>query len=475
MRKKRLIAYLIGGSVIVIIFIIAISVFNKAKRHSSSDLTISQVSRRDISATISATGSIKPMVGAEVKVGCRISGKVEHLYANIGDRVENGQVIAEIEKQDLEAQVEEKRAGLTAAQAKLLAIEERQPKEIAIKRTELATAEAKLSALQHQGPKEIAIAQANVSSTRSSLWPTLYGDASTGYNDNRTSEQMQDNSSVGVKLSLPLFSRSSYSNITKAKNEVDLSKTKYEDDSTNLEIAIEQTRTSLELTETEYTNDLKIAQAVVKQAKASLDFALVQLSYAVISAPISGIIASITTQEGENVAAGLSAPTFVTIINLDRLQVDAFVNETDIGKVKVGQDVTFTVDAYSDKEFPGKVIAIYPKAVIQQNVVYYDVVIAINETKGLLRPDMTASVTINAEKRENILTVSNKAIQREEGKRYVYLLENKKAVKKEVVTGWRDNYYTEIVEGLKEGENVVIGDVEPGKVIEKTNLPPGIR
>ena len=473
MRKKRLITYLIAGGGIVIIFIIAISVLNKAKRYSSSDLTITQVSRRDIGATISATGSIKPMVGAEVKVGCRISGKVERLYANIGDRVEDGQVIAEIEKQDLEAQVEEKRAGLTAAQAKLLAIEEQQPKEIAIKRAELTAADARLSALQHQGPKEIAIAQANVSGVRSSLWPTLYGDASSSYNG--TSEKMQDNSSVGVKLSLPLFSRSSYSNITKAKNEVDLSKTKYEDDLRNLEIEVERTRTSLELTETEYTNELKIAQAEVKQAKAALDFALVQLSYAVISSPISGIIASITTQEGENVAAGLSAPTFVTIINLDRLQVDAFVNETDIGKVKVGQDVTFTVDAYSDKEFSGKIIAIYPKAVIQQNVVYYDVVIAINETKDLLRPDMTVSVTIYAEKRENILTVPNKAIQREEGKRYVYLLENNKTDKKEVITGWRDSYYTEIVEGLKEGENVIIGDIEPGKKIEKTNLPPGIR
>jgi RND family efflux transporter MFP subunit len=473
MRKKRLNTYLIGGSVIVIIFIIAISAFNKGKRYSSSDLTITQVTRRDISATISATGSIKPMVGAEVKVGCRISGKVERLYANIGDRVENGQIIAEIEKQDLEAQIEEKRAGLTAAQAKLLQIEEQQPKEIAIKRAELATAEAKLSALQHQGPKEITIAQANVSSTRSSLWPTLNGDANLG--SNGSSANMQDNTSVGVKLSVPLFSRSSYSNIRKAKNELDLSKTKYEDDSTNLEIAIEQTRTSLELTETEYTNELKIAQAQAGQAKATLDFALVQLSYAVIRSPISGIIASITTQEGENVAAGLSAPTFVTIINLDRLQVDAFVNETDIGKVKVGQDVTCTVDAYPDEEFPGKVIAIYPKAVIQQSVVYYDVVIAINETKVLLRPDMTASVTIYAEKRENVLTVPNKAIQREEGKRYVYLLENNKIDQKEVKSGWRDSYYTEIVEGLKEGENVVIGDIEPGKVNKKTTLPPGIR
>lgn len=191
-------------------------------------------------------------------------------------------------------------------------------------------------------------------------------------------------------------------------------------------------------------------EAQVVQKKAALDYAEIQLSYATIRAPISGVIASVTTQEGEYVAAGLSAPTFVTIIDLNRLQVDAYVDETDIGKVKLEQAAIFVVDAFPNKVFNGKVIGIYPKAVIQQNVIYYDVVIAIDDTQGLLRPDMTASVTINAEKRENVLVVSNHAIRRGEGKRYVYTIEDKRVKKREVKVGVKASDYTEILEGLEE-------------------------
>ena len=91
----------------------------------------------------------------------------------------------------------------------------------------------------------------------------------------------------------------------------------------------------------------------------------------------------------------MQAPTFVTIIDLQRLQVDAYVDEVDIGKVKVGQRAVFTVDAFPGTEFEGQVSAIYPKAVIQDNVVNYDVVVDIQTPyHGRLRPEMTASVTI---------------------------------------------------------------------------------
>jgi RND family efflux transporter MFP subunit len=472
MRKNKLL-YLIVGIVIAIILVFVILRTSGTKSRRQADLTIIPVSKRDINSTILATGSIKPMVGAEVKVGCRISGKVERLYANIGDWIEKDKIIAEIEKQDLEAQVAQKTAALVAAGAKLLTLEHQQPKEIELTKTELKVAESNLQALEHQRPREIEIAKANVSGAGSSLWPGLYGEVGSGYSG--TIKNMQENVSAGVKLSLPLFSRSNYSNIKKAKKELELTETKYDDKSKIAATEIEQAKLRLELAETNYPDELKIAQADIEQARAALNYAEIQLSYATIKAPISGVIASITTQEGENVAVGLSAPTFVTIVDLSRLQVDVFVDETDIGKVKVGQGATFTVDAYPGKEFSGKVIAIYPKAITQQNVVYYDVVIAINDTEGLLRPDMTASVTIYAVKRENVLTVPNRAIRREEGKRYVYTAADNVISKREVKVGFRDSNYTEIVEGLKEGERVILGEVEPGKTIEEDKLPPGIR
>jgi len=158
------------------------------------------------------------------------------------------------------------------------------------------------------------------------------------------------------------------------------------------------------------------------------------------------------------VAAGLNAPTFVTIIDLNRLQVDAFVDETDIGKVKVGQKAVFTVDTYPNKDFEGIVAAIYPKAIIQENVVNYDVVIEITSSiKNLLRPDMTASVTIYQEERKGVLMIPQKAVEREGGIKFVLVkMPDDTLQKKTIKTGIRSNNDIEIVSGLNEGDVVVI-------------------
>src|SRR5262249_18042756 len=107
------------------------------------------------------------------------------------------------------------------------------------------------------------------------------------------------------------------------------------------------------------------------EAVANLDFARTQLGYSRISAPISGVVASVATQEGETVAASLAAPTFVTLVDLARLEVWAYVDETDIGRIRKGQAARFTVDTYPDHEFEGRVTAVYPQAEIRDNVVDY--------------------------------------------------------------------------------------------------------
>jgi len=222
---------------------------------------------------------------------------------------------------------------------------------------------------------------------------------------------------------------------------------------------------------------IRTARAQMMQAEAVLRYAETQLSYTRIVSPIDGVIASVSTQEGETIAAGLTAPTFVTIIDLSRLQVDALVDETDIGRVKVGQSATFTVDSYPDEEFAGTVSAIYPKAIIDQNVVNYDVVITIANPRGLLRPDMTANVTIAVATREDVLAVPNKAIRREDGTKVVYVLQNGSPERRAVKTGWKDSDYTEVVSGLKEGEPVLVGDVPGPSPAQpagaQQNLPPG--
>jgi len=314
-----------------------------------------------------ATGAVKSQVGSEVKVGARVSGKVVRLYANIGDFVKKGQVIAELEKEDLTAKVERNRADLAVTEARIADVQAR----------------LKLAETQYQRQKKLIA-------------------------DGFTSQEAVD---------------------TAAK-----------------ELAVNQAA-------------LELARRQVESARAALKESEVNLGYATITAPIAGVIASVSTQEGETVAAGLNAPVFVTIINLKRLQVDAFVDEVDIGKVHKNQKAVFTVDSYPAREFEGNVSAIYPKAVIQENVVNYDVVIDITSSfNGLLRPDMTASVTIMLEARSNVLAVPAEAVKRERGKTLLYVLTDGRAEPREVKTGWKDGSWIEIAGGVEEGQTVLLAD-----------------
>ncbi len=382
----------------------------------------SVVARRDLSATVTATGTIKAMVGAEVRVGSRIPGRVEQLAVQVGDRVRAGQTIARLEQNDLRAAVEKARADLAAAEARLATVRN------GARTQELQTAEAAL----RQAEANRLLAQVNLDRYRS-----LYQDG-------------------GIALQV-----------------VDTAARDYD-------VALAQVRAAreqLSLTREKYTaEDLRYAEAQVEQARAALRIAEANLGYANITAPMGGVVASVSTQQGETVTSGSAAaqaPTFVTIIDLSRLQVDAYVDETDIGKVRVGQEATFGVDAYPDREFRGKVTAIYPKALIQQNVVTYDVVIAIENREGLLRPDMTANTTITVAKREKVLAVPNQAVRREDGERVVFVQEGDRLVRRPVKTGWKDKSFTEILGGLKEGDRVVVGELENGNPAARGDLPPG--
>ena len=386
--------------------------------------TIALVARRDLSATVTATGTIKAMVGAEVKVGSRIPGRVEQLAVQVGDRVKPGQVIARLEQEDLRAAVEKARADLAVAEAKLATVRN------GARAQEIQTAEAAL----RQAEANRLLAQVNLDRYRQ-----LYQDR-------------------GIALQV-----------------VDTAARDYD-------VSVAQARTAreqLSLIREKYTaEDLQVAEAEVAQAKAALRIAEANLGYATITAPMGGVVASVSTQQGETVTSGSAAaqaPTFVTIIDLNRLQVDAYVDETDIGKVRVGQEATFSVDAFPDKEFSGKVTAIYPKALIQQNVVTYDVVIAIDNREGLLRPDMTTNTTITVAKREKVLAIPNQAVRREEGDRVVFVQEGDRLVRRPVKTGWKDKTFTEVLSGLKEGERVVVGEIENGKAPAKQALPPGAK
>ena len=363
--------------------------------------TVSRVCRRRFAAAVLATGVIKPQIGAEVKVGARISGCVRRLRANIGDRVAEGQVLAELETEELEAEVAVCRARMAESQARLSAIGAERPKEL-----------ARAGAVVDEAEAAVRLARLN--------WQRI--------------KRLHGRNAAAVH------------EMDTARKELDIALAR-----------LAMAKAELKLSEVRFPDDLRIARALVAAKGASLASAKARLAYATIRAPISGVVASVNTQEGETVAAGLNAPTFVTIMDLSRLQADTFVDEVDIGKVKVGQSAAVTVDTFPGRTFEGKVAAIYPKAVIQENVVNYDVVVDISTPyEGLLRPEMTASVTIFLAARDNVLAVPAKAVARSRGRSVVYVPGDKGPERREVKVGWRDGQWVEIVAGLKEGETILL-------------------
>jgi multidrug efflux pump subunit AcrA (membrane-fusion protein) len=413
-KKKRL------GLFLLFVPVVAVTVgwwwyAHRLPSDVQSATSAATVARRGFSSSVLATGAIQTQVGAEVRVGARISGKVERLYANIGDHVTKGQVVAELEKADLEATVAQRQSELELAQAELAAVESLLPREIEKTRLDLEESQATYT-----------LAENVLARTR----------------------QLHQKHTI-------------------SDDEWDQGKERYSVSKTRVASA----RNALKLAETRYAEELRHAKAEIARAASALKNARVHLSYATITAPIDGVIASVSTEEGETVAAGMQAPTFVTIIDLERLQVDAYVDEVDIGKVKVGQHAVFTVDAFPATEFEGRVSAVYPKAVIQDNVVNYDVVVDIETPyHGLLRPEMTASVTVFLEKREDVLAVPTKAVQRERGRTVVYVLADGRAEPREIKAGSRDGQWIEVASGLQEGETVLL-DVQGQNQEENQVLP----
>jgi RND family efflux transporter MFP subunit len=300
-----------------------------------------------LTETVIATGVIRPMVGAEVNVGSRISGTVVSLPVEVGDTVVVDQLLAELDKSALEAAADQVRAEVSLAEP-------------------------------------------------------------------------------GVELAENILKRRQRLAGQGLASDEDLDTAK---------------------------SDLAVQRAQLKVSKARLRSAEITLGYSKITAPINGVVAEVATREGETVAADYSAPTFVTIIDLDRLEVLAYVDETDIGRVEVGQLATFTVDTYPEKEFEAKVTAIQPRAELQSSVVNYIVRLDFEAVDGyILRPEMTAHVQLVVAEREDALTAPRNALIRRDGRQFVVVERNGDWVEAGVRTGWRSESRVEILSGVSRGD-----------------------
>lgn len=219
---------------------------------------------------------------------------------------------------------------------------------------------------------------------------------------------------------------------------------------------------------------VKAAETQVAQDRAALKLAEANLRYTTILSPVDGIVISRNVDVGQTVAASLQAPTLFTIAqDLTEMQVDTSVDEADIGKVQIGQEAEFTVDAYPDTLFRGTVQDIYNQPLIVQNVVTYDAIIRVKNPDLKLKPGMTANVQIKVGYKEKALKLPNAALRyrpekpsgssvpptlpKEKGKvNEVWVLKEGKEVAVPVTLGLGDASFTEVVTGdLKPGDAVI--------------------
>jgi macrolide-specific efflux system membrane fusion protein len=199
-----------------------------------------------------------------------------------------------------------------------------------------------------------------------------------------------------------------------------------------------------------------VRQADVRRVRAALAEADISLRQTIIRAPVAGTIGSVSTYRGETIAASLASPTFVTIVDLDRLELQTYVDETDIGRVREGQRVKFRVDAFPGRELEGVVEAIYPKAQLVNNVVNYIVIIGIAPGHKLpIRPEMTVHVTFVLARRDGVLAIPRSALLRRNGGTFVVVRREEEWIERRVTTGLQTPQSIEITSGLAEGESVL--------------------
>lgn len=197
--------------------------------------------------------------------------------------------------------------------------------------------------------------------------------------------------------------------------------------------------------------EYNIAQANYEQVMSSLN-------ETVITSPINGSVIGKPLSAGEMVAQGVSNPTVIlTVADMSKMQIEAQVDQTDIGKVAVGQKVTFTVDAYPGKIFTGTVAVISKKPVTQQNVIYYPVTIDVDNAENLLNPGMVARVSITISESKDALTLPLTAVRTDKNGKYVVVMEQSGQTQNvPITTGNMGDDRIEIISGLTEGTTVVI-------------------
>lgn len=230
------------------------------------------------------------------------------------------------------------------------------------------------------------------------------------------------------------------------------------------------------------TEELDNSRMDYNIAQANYDEIMSKLNETVIVSPIAGTVIGKPLSAGELVAQGVNNPTVImTVADMSKMQINAKVDQTDIGKIALGQQVKFTVDAYPGKEFTGKVSIISRKPVVEQNVTYYQVTIDVDNAENKLNPGMVARVSITISESKGVLTVPLAAVRTDKTGKYVVVMgENGQTKNVPVTTGSTGEDRIEIISGLDDGDKVVIAQVKTQTPTNtqksgQSSRPPGTR
>jgi HlyD family secretion protein len=396
-KKKRRKRIIIGSVIGVLVLVIAGGLIAATRGGTKIDPSkLAKVEKGDLAKSVVATGKITPITKVEIK--SKASGIVKHLYVDAGDRVKKGQLLAELDKEEIQARVASARAQLEASEASSNA-------------TRADLDRAKVDA---EGPDVPLLKRA---------YERAQGMAKEGV----VSASALDDAQKNYEMSL------NKQNVSKAQLSV-------------LKAKIGQ------------------AQAQVQQDRANLKQLEEQLNYTTVTAPIDSIVLSRDVEVGDAVSSilvlGSSATLVMTLGDTSEVYVKGKVDESDIGKVYLGQPARIKVESFKDKSFSGKVTKISPMGVEKDNVTTFEVRVSINNPGGELKANMTANAEVILEEHKAVLQIPEGAILYDKDKKASVEVpdpKGKEGKKKIAVNiGISNGAKTELLSGLKEGEEVVL-------------------
>ena len=395
-RKKKRIWIILGCVVAVLVIGAVIALVHLAKGDPIDPNKIAKATRGDVARSVVATGQIQPITKVEVK--SKASGIVQKLYVDINDRVRKGQQLAQLDQQEIQAQVDAQRAQLASAEA------------------------------------NVTTYQANI-------------------------EQDKVNAAAP---DLPMYKATLDRNVEMSKEGIVSHQTL--DDANRDYLAALTRRNSAQAQVGVDTAKLKQARAQVQQSQASLQQLEEQLGYTTIVAPMDGMILSRDVEMGDAVSSilvlGSTATLVMTEGDTSEVYVQGKVDEADIAHVYLGQPARIKVESFRDRLFNGKVTKIAPMGVEKDNVTTFEVRVSINNPGGELKANMTANAEILLDEHKGVLTVPENAILYDNQRNASVQIPDKHQKegfrKIPVTVGLSNGSVTEIVSGLKEGDQVVL-------------------